>query len=161
VVNPPRRADGERIAARLGLEPLPREGGLFRRTHADAHCSTIYFLLLAPDFSAMHALACTEAYHWYAGAPLRLLLLHADGGISEPVLGPDLGRGEQLQFVVSAGSWQGSSPLGAWSLLGATSAPPFDWSGFRLGDRAALIERYPVARRRIESLTRDSDEADR
>jgi uncharacterized protein len=149
------RSDGERFAARLGLEPLAREGGLFRRTHADAHCSTIYFLLLAPDFSALHRLACTEAYHWYAGGPLRLLLLHPDGAVSEPVLGPDLDRGEQRQLVVPAGTWQGSSPLGGWSLLGATSAPPFEWSGFRLGERAVLIDRYPAARARIESLTRN------
>src|SRR6201991_2363177 len=84
------RADGERVATLLGLEPLPGEGGLFRRTHLDAHSSAIYYLLLAPDFSALHRLDSTETYHWYAGTPLRLLLLHPDGEVAEPVLGPDL-----------------------------------------------------------------------
>jgi hypothetical protein len=50
------RAEGERIAQLLGLERLPGEGGLFRRTHADAHSSVIYFMLLTPDFSALHTL---------------------------------------------------------------------------------------------------------
>ena len=74
------RAEGERLAAELGLEPLPDEGGLFRRTHLDAHSSAIHYLLLAPDFSALHVLDATEVYHFYGGAPLRLLLLGPDGG---------------------------------------------------------------------------------
>jgi hypothetical protein len=147
-------ADGERVARLLGLAPLPDEGGLFRRTFADAHSSAIYFLLLAPDFSAIHVLAATETYHWYAGSPLRLLLLHEGGHATEPTLGPDLERGERPQIVVPAGTWQGSAPTGAWSLVGTTMAPPFDWSGFRLGERADLLRRWPTAHARITALTR-------
>lgn len=148
------RAEGERVAALLGLEPLPGEGGLFRRTHIDAHSSAIYYLLLTPAFSALHALTSAETYHCYAGAPLRLLLLHPDGSVDEPVLGTDLAAGQRPQVVVPAGTWQGSSPAGAWSLVGTTTAPPFDWSGFRLGERAELVDRYPGARARVEELTR-------
>jgi uncharacterized protein len=147
-------SEGERVAELLGLEPLPGEGGLFRRTHIDAHSSAIYYLLLAPDFSALHRLSATETYHWYAGAPLRLLLLDADGRVTEPVLGPDLAAGQRPQIVVPAGTWQGSSPAGAWSLVGTTTAPPFDWAGFELGERAALTARYPEAADRITQLTR-------
>ena len=56
--------------------------------------------------------------------------------------------------MVPAGTWQGSRPDGAWSLVGTTMAPPFDWSGFRLGDRAELVARYPAAQARIAELTR-------
>jgi Uncharacterized conserved protein len=143
------------VAALLGLEPLPDEGGLFRRTHIDAHSSAIYFLLIAPEFSALHSLAATETYHWYAGAPLRLLLLRPDGTVAEPVLGPDLAAGQRPQLVVPAGTWQGSSPDGPWSLVGTTTAPPFDWSGFRLGVGAELAARYPRATARIAELVRD------
>ncbi len=149
------RDHGERLAALLGLQPLPGEGGLFRRTHLDEHFSAIYYLLLAPEFSALHVLAATETYHFYAGSPLRMLLLHPDGAVAEPVLGPDIGEGQRPQLVVPAGSWQGGSPAGPWSLVGTTMAPPFDWAGFTLGERAGLVERYPAARRRIEQLTRD------
>ncbi|HET6257628.1 cupin domain-containing protein [Pseudonocardia sp.] len=148
------RAAGEQVAALLGLEPLPDEGGLFRRTHLDAHSSAIYYLLLAPDFSALHKLGATETYHWYGGSPLRLLLLHPDGATDQPVLGPDLATGQRPQVVVPAGTWQGSSPEGEWSLVGTTTAPPFDWAHFRLGDRADLVDRYPKTRMRIEELTR-------
>jgi uncharacterized protein len=146
--------EGERIAALLGLEPLPDEGGLFRRTHIDAHSSAIYFLLIAPDFSAMHRLTATETYHWYAGAPLRLLLLGGDGQVSEPVLGPDVAAGQRPQIVVPAGTWQGSSSTGEWTLVGTTTAPPFDWEGFELGEQAALTTGYPAAAERIAALTR-------
>jgi len=152
------RAEGERVAGLLGLRPLPDEGGLYRQTFADAHSSAIYFLLLAPDFSALHRLAATETYHWYAGSPLRLLLLHGDGEdggrAEEPTLGPGFDAGERPQIVVPAGTWQGSSPVGAWSLVGTTMAPPFAWSGFRLGERAELLDRWPSARARITALTR-------
>jgi uncharacterized protein len=147
-------SEGERVAALLGLERLPQEGGMFRRTHVDAHSSAIYYLLTAPDFSALHALASTETYHWYAGSPLRLLLLHPDGRVEEPVLGPALTAGQRPQVVVPAGTWQGSSPAGAWTLVGTTTAPPFRWADFRLGERAELAARYPGARRRIGELTR-------
>ena len=110
------RAEGERVAGLLGLQPLPDEGGLYRQTFADAHSSAIYFLLLAPDFSALHRLAATETYHWYAGSPLRLLLLHGDGEgggrVDEPTLGPGFDAGERPQIVVPAGTWQGSTPGG-------------------------------------------------
>lgn len=138
----------------LGLEPLPGEGGLFRRTHADAHASAIYYLLVAPEFSALHVLAATEAYHHYAGAPLAMLLLHPDGTATRPVLGPDLAGGQRPQLVVPAGTWQGSRPMGEWALVGTTTAPPFEWAMFTLGRRADLQARYPSAAADIGRLTR-------
>lgn len=152
--DPHDREQGAALAALLGLQPLPDEGGLFRRTHLDEHSSAIYYLLLAPEFSALHALTATETYHWYTGFALQLLLLHPDGTATEPVLGPDVAAGQHPQLVVPAGTWQGSRPAGAYTLVGTTTAPPFDWSCFRLGDRSELIARYPAARGRITELTR-------
>ena len=148
------RAEGERIARLLGLERLPGEGGLFRRTYVDAHCSVIYFMLLAPDCSALHALDGVEAYHWYAGSLLGMLLLPQGGQVEQPVLGPDLALGARPQVVVPAGVWQGSSPLGAWTLVGTTMAPAFDWSAFRLDRCAELLAGWPQAAPRICALTR-------
>lgn len=148
------RAAGEQVAWSLNLTPLAEEGGLFRRTHLDDHCSVIYYLLLDPDFSALHTLTATETYHWYAGAPLHLLVLGEGGAVSEPVLGPDLAAGQRPQLVVPAGTWQGSSSGGAWTLVGTTTAPPFERAGFRLGERHALVSGWPPARDRITALTR-------
>lgn len=139
---------------RLGLEPLEHEGGLFAQNHLDEHSSAIYYLLAAPDFSALHALASVEVYHWYAGSPLELLLLHPDGRAERRLLGPDVDAGQLPQIAVAPGVMQGSSPAGDWCLVGTTMSPPFDWNGFRLGERAALQAAYPEAAARIAELTR-------
>lgn len=138
----------------LGLEPLEHEGGLFRRMYLDEHSSAIIYLLIDPDFSALHALDSVEVYHWYAGSPLELLLLHPDGRSESRLLGPDHTAGQLPQQVVPAGVMQGSSPVGDWALIGTTMAPPFQWDGFELGERGALQERYPEAAERIAALTR-------
>ena len=144
------RAEGSGWPLCSGLEPLPDEGGMFRRTYADAHSSAIYYLLVAPDFSALHALSATETYHWYAGAPLRLLLLHPDGGATEPVLGPDLAAGQRPQQVVPAGTWQGSSPRGP----GRWWARPWRPRSTRPGSGSAPGTTSPRGTRRAATASR-------
>ena len=125
---------------------------MFAQTLADEHSTAIYYLLEGPAVSAMHRLTSTEVFHFYAGSPARMLLLHGDGSIDEPVLGNRISAGERPQVIVPAGTWQGASGVGAWSLLGTTMAPGFSWEGFELGDRNMLCERWPQARARIEEL---------
>ncbi|MBS3181816.1 cupin domain-containing protein [Leucobacter manosquensis] len=156
---PPLPEEAARWVERLSLEPLEHEGGLFRRMHLDDHSSAIYYLLADPDFSALHALASVEVYHWYAGDPMRVLLLHPDGRAEERLLGPDPDAGQLPQLVVPAGVMQGSSSLGAWSLVGTTMSPPFAWNGFALGERDALCARYPDVSDRIVALTRSEPAA--
>ena len=146
------KATPAEIVDALGLKPLPREGGMFVETFADEHSTAIYYLLETPAFSALHLLSSPEVFHFYAGSPARMLLLHPDGSIDEPVLGSDVLAGERPQVVVPAGTWQGTSSLGAWSLLGTTMAPGFTWDGFELGERNTLCTRWPQARMRIEEL---------
>lgn len=147
-------AEGHRVAEQLGLEPLPGEGGLYRQTVADGWSSAIYFLLIAPEVSAMHRLESPEVYHFYAGAPLRLLLLRPDGTATEPALGTDLAYGQRPQLLVPAGVWQGSSSLGAWTLVGTTMAPAFATEGFELGDADDLRTGWPDVAGRIAELCR-------
>lgn len=144
----------EEVAELLGLGPLPEEGGLFVETFRDAHSTAIYYLLVAPDFSALHQLSTTEVVHHYAGAPVQMLLLGEDGAIEEPVLGDDLFEGQRPQLVIPPGTWQGSETLGEWSLLGATVAPPFTFDMFALGSPEHLTAGWPDAAERIAALTR-------
>lgn len=144
----------QQIIELLGLEPLPDEGGMFRQVWASDHGTAIYFLLRPDDFSALHRLDRPEIWHHYAGAPAGMLLLHADGSIERPRLGPDLHTGARPLIVVEPGVWMGAETLGEWSLLGTTMAPPYDPVGFELGEADRLISTYGEAAEEIRRLTR-------
>lgn len=156
----------EGLAEALGLEPLPGEGGYYRRTWTSATLlpggrpagSAILFLETSGPggFSAFHELDAEEVYHFYAGAPVELYALSPDGELALTVLGPDPLAGQVPQAVVPAGVVQGSrlAPGGDWALLGTTMAPAYEEAGFRLVPRAELLERLPGQAGLVESLTR-------
>jgi predicted cupin superfamily sugar epimerase len=167
----------QRIIELLRLEPLPIEGGYFRRTYCSADTidvtglpnryfrakavgSAIYFFLHGDHCSALHRLRTDEIYHFYLGDPVELLLLSPNGTSNVVMLGPDLEAGQQVQVVVPCGVWHGSR-LGAgghFALLGTTMAPAYDPTDFELGEREALIRQFPMHEELILALTR-GDEA--
>lgn len=153
----------EDLVARYGLEPIPREGGLFRRTWAGPERpdgrpegSAIVVLLRTGDHSALHRLPTDEIWHFYLGDPLELLLLDPDGTSRTVVLGPDLAAGQHVQFTVPARTWMGGRVAagGAWSFLGCTMAPGFTYADYEHGDAAHLTARYPDEAARIAELSR-------
>jgi uncharacterized protein len=122
----------------LGLKPHP-EGGHFRETFRDeradggrAASTAIYFLLAAGEASHWHRVDAVEVWHWHAGAPLELAIAAPDNAPTRIRLGNDLAGGERPQAVVPAGHWQSARSLGAWTLVGCTVAPGFDFAGFEL-----------------------------
>jgi len=128
------------VIALLELERHP-EGGWFRQTFADPapdgarYLSTaIYYLLEGNDVSAWHKVDAAEVWHWHAGAPLRLRLSHEGKVIDEHVLGPDLKDAERPQAVAPRDCWQTAKSLGAWTLVGCTVAPGFQFSGFEMAE---------------------------
>jgi len=165
----------DQIVELLGLVPLPHEGGLFRQTYRAAEevaaaplppryggprrfATAIYYLLSDdPDsFSALHRLKTDEVYHFYLGDPVEMLLLHPDRTGERVVLGQELAAGQQVQFVVPAGAWQGSRlrPGGHYALLGTTMAPGYEQQDFELGRREELLGAYPDLAELIRALTR-------
>ena len=138
----------------LGLEPLPFEGGLFKRTFTGTGATAILFMVIGEDFSAMHRLRTDEIYFHHSGAPLRMLLIDPAGQHQELLIGPDVAAGQQPQLVVPGDWWQGSSSDGAWSLVSTVVSPGFEWTDFTLGGRAELLALSPAAATRIHQLTR-------
>ena len=124
----------------LDLKPHP-EGGHFRETFRDAAgaagdravSTAIYFLLARGERSGWHRVDAAEVWHFYAGAPL-LLDITADGSatIERVILGADLTNGERPQAVVPVRAWQAAESRGAWTLVGCTVAPGFEFKGFEL-----------------------------
>jgi len=128
----------EAVIRLLDLKPHP-EGGFFRETFRDAReadgrpaSTAIYYLLGLGDVSEWHRVDAAEVWHFYAGAPLVITVSPNGHDASAHHLGPNLARGHRPQFVVPAGWWQTATSLGAWTLVGCTVAPGFDFAGFEL-----------------------------
>ena len=127
----------EAIVSTLSLEPHP-EGGFFRETFRDARLidgraasTAIYYLLAKGQRSHWHRIDANEVWHWYCGAPLVLAL--KDGEVVKTQkLGCNILEGERPQLIVPAGMWQSAESLGAWTLVGCTVAPGFEFGGFEL-----------------------------
>ena len=139
----------EQLIAALDMQELPVEGGYFAQTHRSGEVSAIAYLLRSPDFSGMHVLKHLEIYHFHAGSPLRMLLLHPDGTVTEPVL-----SASNPQVVVPAGVWQGSTPAGDWSLVGTVVVPPYTDDIVSFGHADDLCARYPSHAAVIRPLCR-------
>ncbi|MEL6126288.1 MAG: cupin domain-containing protein [Pseudomonadota bacterium] len=122
----------------LDLQPHP-EGGWYRETwRAEAEegkrasGTAIYFLLEADQHSHWHRVDATEIWHWYAGAPLVLSLSPNGHDAEARMLGPHFAQGQTPQVIVPAGHWQSAASLGAYTLVGCTVSPGFQFDGFEL-----------------------------
>lgn len=131
--------EARRAIDTLGLQPHP-EGGWYRQTWAAEGPgrpagTCIYFLLAAGQRSHWHRVDATEIWHFYAGAALELEIADGDARSSARtsiVLGTDFAAGMVAHGVVPARAWQSARSLGAWTLVGCTVAPAFEFSGFEL-----------------------------
>ncbi len=122
----------------LDLRPHP-EGGHYRETFRDGHevqgraaSTLIYYLLDVGEVSEWHRVDAAEVWHWYAGSPLVITVSENGHDASAHHLGPDLLAGQRPQFVVPPHWWQTCTSLGAWTLMGCTVAPGFDFAGFEM-----------------------------
>jgi predicted cupin superfamily sugar epimerase len=128
----------EAVIRLLDLKPHP-EGGSFRETFRDpggrdgrAVSTAIYYLLGTGEVSQWHRVDAAEIRHFYAGAPLVITVSPNGHDASASHLGPDLTAGQRPQIVVPAGHWQTATSLGAWTLVGCTVAPGFEFAGFEM-----------------------------
>lgn len=145
----------EALIRLLNLHPHP-EGGFYRRIHQSENrvfrsqdgidrraLTTIYYLLPEGSISRWHAVEADEVWHFYEGAPLELLSFDARGSsLSMHQLGP-LESGCSPVFVVPAGWWQAARSLGAYTLVGCTVGPGFEFEDFTLLADLPEAERPP------------------
>ncbi len=122
----------------LKLQRHP-EGGWYRETWRDTpddgsrgHGTAIYFLLEEGPGSMRHRVDATEIWHHYAGDSVELVIETEDGTVRRERLGTDLNSGERPQGIVPKHAWQSARSTGAWSLVGCTVSPAFEFSGFEL-----------------------------
>jgi predicted cupin superfamily sugar epimerase len=156
----------------LRLQPHP-EGGFFKETYrssgtivskclptefnGDRNYSTaIYFLLQQDDYSTFHRIRCDECWHFYDGGPLLIHIIDNENKYHCIRMGRNLGEGEIFQFVVPANSWFASEPAPAvaFSLVGCTVSPGFDFADFEMAHKENLSALYPQYYTLINRLCR-------
>ena len=140
-------ARASQLIEQLGLVPHP-EGGYYRQIYRSAttvhpadgrparpSLTTIYFLLAAGDVSRWHRVASDEVWHYYEGDPLELFGADADFvEITRHTLGPVDDRLAPVH-VIAAGHWQAARSTGAYTLVGCTVGPGFDFADFEMLDQ--------------------------
>lgn len=137
------------LVRHLSLRPHP-EGGWYSEVFrsrdqvspADhrgprAALTSIYFLLASGQQSRWHRVTSDEAWHFYEGDPLELWTVDpALDRLERILLAPyatDASSAEPISrptHVVPAGCWQAARPTGAYSLVGCTVGPGFDFADF-------------------------------
>ncbi|TAJ13932.1 cupin domain-containing protein [Marinilabiliaceae bacterium JC017] len=161
----------KQIIEHLQLQPHP-EGGYFRETYRSAgeinpdslgaayngkrnYSTCIYFLLTSDMFSAFHRIKQDEIWHFYDGSPLRLHMIAPNGDYSHVVIGRDIANQQTPQFVVPGGYWFAADIINedAYSLVGCTVSPGFDFNDFDLPSREMLMAQFSQHREIIERLT--------
>lgn len=159
------------IIEKLQLQPHP-EGGYFKEVYRSSgfidnnslssdflgernYATSIYFLLTSDNFSAFHRINQDEIWHFYKGSPIKLHIISNDGKYSNVILGNNLEKGENLQYVVPAKYWFAAEVINtnAYALVGCTVSPGFDFKDFVLPERAYLTSLFPQHKTIISKLT--------
>ena len=124
----------------LALAPHP-EGGWYRQIFKSdervtrlsdgaerSAFSTIYFLLAEGTYSAWHRVLSDEAWHFYEGDPIEVLTR------VDPADVPQITRldADQRVHVVHACDWQAARTLGAYTLVGCSVGPGFEFDDFEM-----------------------------
>ncbi len=160
------------LAEKLRLEPHP-EGGFFREVYRSqdhipaealperypekkSFCTSIYYLITADAFSAMHRLKSDEILHFYAGAPALVFMIFPDGTSRELELSNNISGGALPQIIVPGNVWFGIRVKGSgeYTLTGTTVTPGFDFDDFELAERKELTLAYPQHSQEIKQFTR-------
>lgn len=95
--------------------------------------TTIYFLLTQGEPTAWHSVASDEVWHFLEGAPADLLVVDpVDSRRQVHRLGALGGDDAAPVAIVPAGQWQMARTLGAFTLVGCTVGPGFDFADFKL-----------------------------
>lgn len=157
------------VIQKLGLVPLPEEGGFYRETFRSqrfvqsevlgsrSECTAIYYLITDASFSALHAVDQDEIFHFYLGSAVEMFEIDLQGRGSKTIIGSDIFQNQHPQKIVPHGVWQGTKLLnpkpGDWALLGCTVAPGFELENFHIKTRSELIEIYPHLRDDIIKFT--------
>jgi len=125
----------------LRLQPHP-EGGHYAEVYRSTAVTTIYFLLTGDAVSRWHRVRSEEIWHFYEGDALELLQITPEGSDLVRIVLGLFGEGQRPVHCVPSNHWQAARSRGAYTLVGCTVAPAFQFADFSmLKDSPELAER--------------------
>ncbi|TFG97146.1 MAG: cupin domain-containing protein [Calditrichales bacterium] len=152
----------QKLIDRYKLIPHP-EGGYYREVYRSEQIllspaagikrnalTHIYFLLAKGQVSRFHKVVHDEVWNFYRGSPLKLIQYNGKD-VTEAIIGVP---GNDFVTVVKGGIFQAAETTGAYSLVGCTVAPGFEFEDFSfLSDdpelKAEFLKKYPDYQRLV------------
>lgn len=142
----------------LELSPHP-EGGYYKEVYrsentllspgngATRHAVTdIYFLLLSGQVSRFHRVLHDEIYHFYEGDPLELVEIQPELSAIARIVLDGRSNVPQYKHCIKGGNWQAAYTKGAYSLVGCTVAPGFDFADFEFMEQNIVVQSTVLAK---------------
>jgi predicted cupin superfamily sugar epimerase len=116
--------------------------------------SALYFMVTPQAPVRLHRIRNDQLYHYYLGDPLELFLLHANGTSERVVVGPDIGAGQRVQFLIPGNTFHTARLLGRgqWFLGASTEWPGVIPDDVEIGDVDALAAKYPAIAPEIKAI---------
>jgi len=121
--------DAKKLIKKLNLILHP-EGGHFSESFRDEknNVSLIYYMLQKNEWSHWHRLTKNETLHFYKGYPLNIFI--SNDGIDYTTV--TIGEDDNFHYTVEENQWFAMRSMGAYSLIGCTVAPAFEYNDFEL-----------------------------
>ena len=107
------------------------EGGHYVEVFKNKDVSHIYFLLEEHEYSHWHRITKNETIHFYSGNPL-VNFTSKDGDEFQK---NEIGRDCKFIFNIDKNNWLAMKSRGAYSLIGCTVAPAFEFEDLELAPK--------------------------
>lgn len=131
--------EADNLIKKLNMVSHP-EGGHYVENFKNSNVSQIYYLLKKNEKSHWHRLTKNEILHFYSGDPLEVFT--SNDGVNYEVY--SLGSDNNYIYTVTANTWFAMRSSGAFSLIGCTVAPAFDFEDFELAPATWRPENFKI-----------------
>ncbi len=131
--------EADNLIKKLNMISHP-EGGHYVENFKNKNVSQIYYLLKRNERSHWHRLTKNEILHFYSGDPLEVFT--SNDGVNYEVF--SLGSDNNYIYTVTANTWFAMRSSGAFSLIGCTVAPAFDFNDFELAPATWRPENFKI-----------------
>lgn len=150
----------ERIIKDFNLTEHP-EGGYFRETYRSKEIierqndqertagTGIYFLLTEGICTNWHRVSSDELWHYYIGDQLVLEIIYENGKFKQLILNDEFTGEGQFQQLIPKNCWQRAYSTGAYTLVGCTVSPGFEFDDFEMIEADELADQFPEIRTAI------------